>query len=389
MENKKEVVSIGELLKTTREEKGIELLFISQKTRINFRVLQHLENNQINKLPNKTYVKGFVQTFAKELRIDNDYALACLEKTYMDFHGIEMESPQPIPEREEIIEEPIIEEIVERPNHTASQAPKKISLVIPAIVLALFISIIVWKNYSNKNTATYETAQIEKSAPEIDSIKEEKDTEPLEVTKPVETKIESKEKKEEKVVVIATPAPTPIATPIPTIAPKTVPKVVKTDSNSKKKNESTSLFPKIDFYKIKSPLYELDSKSLLLKNKEVFPDVIKNRFNGKGVNLYIKATAGSSWISYQKDSDPIKKFTLAEGRYIFIKAEEEILLFVGNLNALELFYDGQHVDASSSSGVKSFIFPPENQTDHYLPLFPRDKKGGIHNWEEYQQNMEE
>ena len=80
------VISIGKLFRNKREERGLNLKTISQQTKIHIGLLEHLENDQLEKLPSKTYVKGFVKSTAKILGIDQEKALHCLELTYKGDH---------------------------------------------------------------------------------------------------------------------------------------------------------------------------------------------------------------------------------------------------------------------------------------------------------------
>ena len=61
MENK----TIGKLLKETRTKNNIPLEDVANKTKININILRALEKENIETLPNKTYVKGFVKNYAK------------------------------------------------------------------------------------------------------------------------------------------------------------------------------------------------------------------------------------------------------------------------------------------------------------------------------------
>jgi len=75
-------ISIGEFLRKRREEKGLSLKTISQQTKVHMALLENLENNELAKLPSKTYVRGFVKSAAKILNIDQESALNILEATY-------------------------------------------------------------------------------------------------------------------------------------------------------------------------------------------------------------------------------------------------------------------------------------------------------------------
>jgi cytoskeleton protein RodZ len=74
--------TIGKLLKKARDKKKVSLEDIAEKTKININILRSLEKEDLDKLPNKTYVKGFVKNYARTVGINTDEALQCLEHTY-------------------------------------------------------------------------------------------------------------------------------------------------------------------------------------------------------------------------------------------------------------------------------------------------------------------
>jgi cytoskeleton protein RodZ len=87
-------ILIGTLLKTQREHLSYSIRDIASKTKINLNILKSLEDNDLNALPNKTYVKGFVKSYAKTVGIHQDDAMDSLELTYQEVLGI-------VPEKED------------------------------------------------------------------------------------------------------------------------------------------------------------------------------------------------------------------------------------------------------------------------------------------------
>jgi DnaJ-class molecular chaperone len=60
----------GKMLKQVREKLGIDLKTISMETRINFRVLEWIEAEQLDCLPALVYLKGFLRGYAQCLGLD-------------------------------------------------------------------------------------------------------------------------------------------------------------------------------------------------------------------------------------------------------------------------------------------------------------------------------
>ncbi len=75
----------GKALRQIREGMGIDLKAISEETRINFRILEWIEEEAVEKLPPLVYLKGFLKAYARSLRLDSqkvieDYLTLFVEK---------------------------------------------------------------------------------------------------------------------------------------------------------------------------------------------------------------------------------------------------------------------------------------------------------------------
>ena len=79
-ENKSESESLGQYLSRTRLKKEIDLKSIAIKTKVNYNVLVNLEKDNLQRLPSRTYLRGFVCSFTKEIKGNEEYALNLLDK---------------------------------------------------------------------------------------------------------------------------------------------------------------------------------------------------------------------------------------------------------------------------------------------------------------------
>ncbi len=68
--------SFGDYLRRNREASGKTLDGISRSTRISKRYLVAFEENDLKKIPDEAFARGFLKTFARELGIDVDDCLA-------------------------------------------------------------------------------------------------------------------------------------------------------------------------------------------------------------------------------------------------------------------------------------------------------------------------
>jgi len=62
--------SLGSVLRSTREARGIDLARVQRDTRIQFRYLLALENGDYGNLPEPLYVRGFIRLYASYLELD-------------------------------------------------------------------------------------------------------------------------------------------------------------------------------------------------------------------------------------------------------------------------------------------------------------------------------
>jgi cytoskeleton protein RodZ len=75
-----EEVSLGRLLKRSREERQIELDEVFRVTRIRRHTLEALENERWDELPSQVFVRGFLKTYADFLSLDKERVLELYER---------------------------------------------------------------------------------------------------------------------------------------------------------------------------------------------------------------------------------------------------------------------------------------------------------------------
>ncbi|PLX95100.1 MAG: hypothetical protein C0621_04540 [Desulfuromonas sp.] len=78
MESEETPLSLGERLQKRRQERGLSLQEIAQRTRIRQAYLEAIEQGRYEALPGATYLTGFVRIFATELKLDVEELLALL-----------------------------------------------------------------------------------------------------------------------------------------------------------------------------------------------------------------------------------------------------------------------------------------------------------------------
>ncbi|MBZ4682937.1 MAG: hypothetical protein PWP46_270 [Fusobacteriaceae bacterium] len=64
--------SIGEILRNAREEKGYDISYIAEQTKIQKRYLIALEEENYKELPGEVHIKGFLRNYCREVGLNSD-----------------------------------------------------------------------------------------------------------------------------------------------------------------------------------------------------------------------------------------------------------------------------------------------------------------------------
>lgn len=87
----------GDELKKNREEKGISIEEIAEETKIQKRYLIDIEKGELENLPGKTYVRGFLKNYSLALKID---PVGILEK-YDEYYNLKEQKEKVVDEIQE------------------------------------------------------------------------------------------------------------------------------------------------------------------------------------------------------------------------------------------------------------------------------------------------
>lgn len=373
MENK----TIGKLLKETRTKNNIPLEDVANKTKININILRALEKENIETLPNKTYVKGFVKNYAKTIGLDLNQAIEAYELLYKE-NEPEVEAPtdeeEPVAAKESEID---LGELQDRIQGIAGQLiNKKLLAGIAAVLVLFFVVKGIYNFFSTISNEQSTLADSNETQTLEDDIKpKEASLFELENSK----KIAADNKEVEETEEASTPEKVEEAPPQKpeAIATKEDDEDATNTSESKEEEPKEELaqgvLPFKEFYPAPRNLFTLSESTDEVENPEVFPERFRKAMDENKENLYIHALEGDTWLSYQVDGEDIKRFVLKKGKSLFLQAEEVILIFMGNFNAAKIFYNNKLVEADTRTGVKSLIFPEAQAANYEFPLFPSYK----------------
>ncbi len=341
--------NIGSMLKRVREEKGLSIKVVSQQTKIHLALLEALEENQLIRLPSKTYVKGFVKAYAKLLNINQNDAIVLFENTYREYEGLP------------IISHDVPANMLNINNNTASSIPTKPQgpsefsrmiqnngLNILKISGALVAVIVIGFNLKTYVETTLDEKKV--VLPEVLSTT----SKPKNLTAP------------------KAPAPTPTVEEKKPEPVKEINIITKDAIKPEiKLNDELTLKP------ISS--IEKQQKEISL-TEEKMSEYLPARFRvnaGAGVEtVFINAIHGDSWLTYKTDENEIKKFVLRQGRTLFLKGKL-VRLFIGNTKNVQVFYNNKPIEFITTTGVKNAVFPESQKANFMNPLFVFQKDGTV------------
>lgn len=363
-ENTTSPSTIGSYLKESREGKKVSLKIVSQHTRISLSMLENLELDQLDQLPSKAYVRGFVKSYAKTLGLNESECIKLLESTY------HLRFPH----------EPETKEVPKEPEASIKiSSGVKVGIGVVAALIVVVALIFESRRSGHSDEVSEVKTQTEDSVVAPETLTEDtplQDPTPEQVATTVTAVATAS----------ATEAPKVVATAAPTPKVEVKAEVKKEEPKVEQKKEEAQ--EEITFRPFgATPLYSYDTSATEAQLSEWLPAYLRSSMVPGKQNVFITAINGDSWLTYREDSGDIKKFVLKEGRHIMLRGDL-VLLFLGNLSGVKVFLNNQLLSLQSRSGVKSVIFPQEERTRFSLPLFVYPKDGSVWTSEEYQKKYQ-
>ena len=340
-------MTIGQLIKSKREEKGLSLKVISQQTKIHIGLLESLEADQFEKLPSKAYVRGFVKSTTKILGLNQELALQLLDVAYVKSEP-QIQHAAPNMEMKAETARNTLSAITTTPLETVKSvtASSTVFLAKSAVVI-LIVGII---GFNVKNFFEKSSEESEMKLPEVLSTLHKKKA----------------------------PAPKPVAKVEPTEVKKEEPIQVNLiqDKNPKPADVTVN---DINLQTISIGEKQFAEEKM---EKEVYDELLPAKYRIQPVKgtetVFINASEGDSWLTYKVDDKEIKKFVLRQGRTLFLRGSL-IRLFIGNTRSLKVFYNNKPVNltAGAKGGVKNVVLPEELKTKYMAPLFVFQDDGTV------------
>lgn len=374
---------LGDYLKQKRLDKNYSLEKLSQKTKISVNILKSLEANDFDHLPSAAYIKGFVTSYVKVLGLPLQEAINKMEYTYLNVLGkpfpalnhtksMPANSPLKVAPTAQPAERPTQaspHEVIESGESIIESTKSILPLAILGIVILIFVggyklvSSIVENEVSGQKTQDHGPKMESSSAlvhiqdkpkPEATEVKPSETTQAVATT---DSKTDPKPVVEEKKEV-----PPPVVTA--------------QDRN----------YPVVEFKKARTKLFSVMTDAPENDDETILPESVKSQVKSNLQNVYIRAVGGNTWLSYKIDNKPISSVIIDKGNDLFLQGED-IRLFLGNVGVTKIFYNNYLIDTPTKTGVKSLIFPEENNEKYVMPLFPKAKDDILYTAEEYQKRM--
>ncbi len=378
-ENDNNYITIGAFLRTQRESLGIQLKNVVQSTKISLTNLEHLESDNLDSLPDKAYVTGYVKSYSKLLNLNTVEALKLLDSTYVKLG--KTQAPQEI----------VIPQAQNAPTVSTPLPIAKIAAAVVGVILLIAIATFVWFKVTSTDdqadTSVQEEVKTTEQSNEITPQSLSAET-PLQDEIPEGTPVEAQTKEQE--LEQETQA-LPVKTQVKKEEPKEVVKkeetkeVVAQDKKEETQdevNENEDSAKEYKFYQMASTLYRYDTEMSEERQEELIPARFRVATTNDSHAVFITAFDGDSWITYKSDDEDTRKFVLKEGRSILIRGKLT-RVFLGNLGAVKIFYNNRPLKINSPSGVKSLVFPQEESRNYVTPLFIYKKDGTVITSEEY------
>ena len=317
--------SLGSYLKRQREERHTSMEQIAYATRIGVKMLRALEDDDHASLPAPTFVRGYLQAFAKYLKIDTQDLLT----RYQDYLAASPENSSRAAIKSHYL-------------YVKERYQEKHRLVLVTLLSMAMLSV----------AGTYFVLKAKKghgrhSSHASDSKKNNANnlengstpTGEAEETKSQETQdLSTNHASTEKELPHSEPPVAIAEKPEPVVAAATAGPV----------SPGLTVLPDA----VQPPSHEAKTK----------------------FNLLLKADK-DVWLRYQIDEGEVKELTLREGKAMLLKANKVFKIFSGNLPALHGKLNGKELTSLSTIERSLSAILPFEEVPHYpLPLFPNLQK---------------
>jgi cytoskeletal protein RodZ len=332
--------SLGTYVKKKRDEKNISIEQVAYATRISLKMLRALEEDDHTALPAPTFVRGYLQAYAKYIRIDTQDLLLRYQ------HHL---ATAPDPKKGALRSHYL---------YVRERYQEKRRLVLVIVLFAAMLSVagtyflLKAKRERDKRLAL-QAEEILKKEPakpsEASAAKADKTEEKA------EEKQDGKENKTESAKA-GEPA---------------VKEELKEAKAAPKKEEAKKEEPKAEPKAETKSTATSTASSTAATVAAATAASPSSSDEKKAYNLMLRAEE-DVWLRFQTDDDEVRDLTLRSGKGLMLRANKVIKIFSGNLGALKATMNGASLASlTTENRSKSVVLPESEKTNYPLPLFPQ------------------
>lgn len=139
----------GELLKSERLKKDLSIQDIAYALKLSSRIIQAIENGDVDDLPAKTFVRGFVKSYADYLKMDSTIVLKQFQEEMGTTHPVAKVINDPNETKSESPSEKVSAAIETLHGHKIESGLTQKNIVYFAVVTALIAIIVVVNKVAN------------------------------------------------------------------------------------------------------------------------------------------------------------------------------------------------------------------------------------------------
>jgi len=295
-----ETETLGRYLRRERELRKISLRELSKNTRVREHLLKAIEEDRQDLLPSPTFVKGFLNAYAKYVGLDANEIILRYQR---GLTGTPENVPDATPGKE--------------PGQDGKPRRAVGAWIAGGVVVAgLIVSYFLF---------------LQPAGPRVEPLP------PASREKPVEQETK-----------VPPPVPPQVAEPSPSqnVVPPAPPQIAGT-APSKPEPPVTPATPAKPATQAAAPAAPQIAATLLPQK-------------GKSISLQIKAVE-LTWVSVKADNQAEREMMLRPGETIPLEAVSQMYVLVGNAGGLDLIYNGKPLQRFGNSGdVVGLAFTPES-----------------------------
>lgn len=352
----------GEILRKAREEKGLSLNEIGLSLKISSKVLKAIEEGNERQLPAKTFLRGFVQSYANYLHLDTDKILEIfyeeMGSTRPKPYIRENEDGTPMhPDSPDATVTPISAKAAasrKADNLAPLQQTKNTKTVAAVVVGFILVALIIFtKKMIDKYSKEAEvpTAEVEQTMEGATPVSPTAESESAETAPQSTTEALTSEPRSTPVNLSqASPAPSPMTTPIvaasPSPTPKASPSVTPKPSPSATPSPTPTPTPKPSPSPVASAT---PSPSVAAVAASPTATPTPTPTTGKPVELIVEAFDNVE-IEYSAPTGKLQKIKLSAEQVHTFKSKSGLKINFSNGGAVNLILNGKDLGIPGDLG---------------------------------------